>query len=158
MFGILDAQKIEQVLHAEVVGRIGCHADGVTYVIPIGYAYDGEYIYCRTQEGMKINMMRKNKNICFEVDTMNTMANWQSVIAWGEYEELTDPKMRHDALTKLHNRILPLVPSATAQLSAEWPFAPTDINSITGVIFRIRLQNKSGRFENNDVPSFLFWG
>jgi len=158
MFGELTEEQIEEVLHHHFVGRIGCHADNMTYVVPISYAYDGKYIYGHTQEGMKIKMMRKNRNICFEVDTMQNMANWQSVISWGEFEELTDERERHHALKKLHERILPLVPSMTAKLSPEWPFAPEDINKIKGVVFRVRLTRKTGRFENNSVPSFLAWG
>jgi hypothetical protein len=61
MFGILNPVEIEQLLSKQLVGRIGCHADGVTYVVPISYAYDGEYVYARTFEGMKINMMRKTR-------------------------------------------------------------------------------------------------
>ncbi len=52
-------------------------------------AMTAEYVYGHTMEGMKINMMRKNPRVCFEVDVMQNMANWKSVIAWGEFEELS---------------------------------------------------------------------
>ncbi len=158
MFGELNQKEIEEVLHRQVIGRVGCHADNLTYIVPISYAYDGQYIYGLTQEGMKIEMMRKNRSVCFEVDTLQNMANWQSVISWGEFEELTNETERHNALRKLHERILPIVSSATTKLSSEWPFAPTNINTIKGVVFRLRLIKKTGRFENNTVPSFLAWG
>jgi nitroimidazol reductase NimA-like FMN-containing flavoprotein (pyridoxamine 5'-phosphate oxidase superfamily) len=158
MFGELNQIEIEEVLHREVVGRIGCHSDGVTYIVPISYAYDGENIFAHTHEGMKINMMRKNPDICFEVDSMQDMANWQSVICWGKFEELVKPGKRSDALEQLHQRILPNVASATVKLSSEWPFSPKDYNTIKGIVFRIQLINKTGKFENNSVPSFLAWG
>jgi nitroimidazol reductase NimA-like FMN-containing flavoprotein (pyridoxamine 5'-phosphate oxidase superfamily) len=158
MFGELSKEKIEEVLHGQVVGRIGCHADGTTYIVPISYAYDGKYIYGHTQEGMKVTMMRKNRVVCFEVDNLQNMANWQSVIGWGEYEELKDGPDRQAALQKLHERILPMVASATTRISPEWPFAPNDMNSIKGVVFRIGMTRITGRFENNDIPSFLYWG
>lgn len=75
MLGKLESKQIEKVLNNNIVGRIGCHADGTTYVVPISYAYDGTYIYGRTMEGMKVNIMRKNPNVCFEVDDMKNMAN-----------------------------------------------------------------------------------
>ena len=81
MFGSLDKQQIEQVLHHQLVGRIGCHDNGLTYVVPISYAYDGNFIYGHTSEGMKIRIMRKNPNVCFQVDEMENMGNWKSVIA-----------------------------------------------------------------------------
>ena len=54
MFGRLDPEEIDELLHQQIVGRIGCHSDGVTYIVPISYAYDGKYIYAHTLEGMKI--------------------------------------------------------------------------------------------------------
>ncbi|HRN58380.1 MAG TPA: pyridoxamine 5'-phosphate oxidase family protein, partial [Agriterribacter sp.] len=53
MFGILSADDIEILLQQQLVGRIGCHAKNVTYVVPVSYAYDGAYIYGHTFEGMK---------------------------------------------------------------------------------------------------------
>jgi len=158
MFGDLSQKQIEDVLHHQVIGRVGCHAENMVYVVPISYAYDGQYIYGHTHEGMKINMMRKNKNICFEVDVLQDMANWQSVIAWGEFEELTDKTERNKALQKLIDRVLPLIPSETTKLYPDWPFKPKDLNVIKGVVYRILLTKKTGRFENNQTPSFLSWG
>lgn len=53
MIGNLPEDKIETLIKNQVIGRIGCHADGVTYVIPVSYAYDGACIYVHSQEGMK---------------------------------------------------------------------------------------------------------
>ncbi|HEY4936802.1 MAG TPA: pyridoxamine 5'-phosphate oxidase family protein [Puia sp.] len=158
MFGTLNQGEIEEVLHHQIFGRIGCHLDGVTYIVPISYAYDGENIIAHTQEGMKISMMRKNPNICFEVDTLQNMANWQSVICWGTFEELLNPNERRNALERLHERVLPSMASATAKLSSDWPFSPKDINSIGGIVFRIRLDKKTGKFENNSISSLFALG
>ena len=53
MFGTLNPIEIESVLHGQIIGRIGCHIDNTTYVVPISYAYDGEFIYALTNEGLK---------------------------------------------------------------------------------------------------------
>jgi nitroimidazol reductase NimA-like FMN-containing flavoprotein (pyridoxamine 5'-phosphate oxidase superfamily) len=115
MFGTLNNEEIEQVFYNNIIGRIGCHADGKTYVVPISYAYDGDCIYAHTYEGMKISIMRKNPEVCFQADNMQNMANWQSVIAWGTFEELTDPE------------------------------------KIEGIVFRICIHEKSGKFETMDA-------
>jgi len=60
MLGILETDQIEDLLGSQVVGRIGCHADDLTYVVPVSYAYDGSCIYAHSEEGMKIAIMRKN--------------------------------------------------------------------------------------------------
>jgi nitroimidazol reductase NimA-like FMN-containing flavoprotein (pyridoxamine 5'-phosphate oxidase superfamily) len=155
MLGKLKENQIEDLLKYQVVGRLGCHSDGMTYIVPISYAYDGEYIYGRTTEGMKTSMMRKNPNVCFEVDEMKDMANWKSVIAWGEFEELENEEQRNKALKILMDRELPLVSSETTHLSSHWPFPEKDISTISGVVYRIRLTEKTGRFENNG-SSFSF--
>src|SRR5689334_15533829 len=88
MLGLLAPEDIERILHSETVGRIGCHADGRTYVVPITYAYDGTAIYGHSAEGLKLRMMRANPRVCFEVEQVDDLANWRSVIAWTTFEEL----------------------------------------------------------------------
>jgi nitroimidazol reductase NimA-like FMN-containing flavoprotein (pyridoxamine 5'-phosphate oxidase superfamily) len=149
MFGKLSPAEIEEVLKRQFIGHIGCHVDDITYVVPISYAYDGVYIYGHTFEGMKVNMMRKNPKVCFQVDTMRNMANWKSVISWGEYEELKEKEERNHALQQLIDRTLPVITSKTVQLTPQWPFPSKDTESIKGIVYRIRLREKTGRFENN---------
>jgi len=147
MFGKLNTEEIEQVLMHQVVGRLGCHADDITYVVPVSYAYDGRFIYGRSFEGMKIDMMREDPKVCFQIDIMNNMSDWQSVIAWGIYEELKNPTERNEALQQLMDRRLPLLSSETTHLSPVWPFTPHDISEIKGIVFRILVTKKTGRFE-----------
>jgi hypothetical protein len=60
---------------SQAVGRIG-YTDGErAYIVPVTYVYDGKDIIGQAKEGMKVNMMRSNPNVCFEVDSMTNMAN-----------------------------------------------------------------------------------
>lgn len=155
MRGILNAIEIEQLLNSQVMGRIGCRYGDSIYIVPISYAYDGKYVYCHTQEGMKVHLMREYPKVCFEVEHMADMANWKTVIGWGIFEELKDPEERNYALNKLHERILPMISSETVQLSADWPFRPSAPDTIEGVTFRIHLAEKSGRFERSGTENFF---
>lgn len=155
MFGKLTAIEIEQVLKQEIIGRLGCHANGLTYVVPVSYVYDGSCLYGRSMEGMKIDFMRKNPEVCFQVDRMLNMANWKSVILWGSFEELGEPKMRKQGLQKLIDRKLPLISSATTHLSSDWPFAEQNLDEIKGIVFRILIKEKTGRFESGEVAQSL---
>jgi nitroimidazol reductase NimA-like FMN-containing flavoprotein (pyridoxamine 5'-phosphate oxidase superfamily) len=83
----LSAEEIDALLREELVGRIGCHADGETYVVPIIYAYDGDAVYVASREGRKLRMMRTNPAVCFEVDRYER-GSWRSVIAQGRFEQL----------------------------------------------------------------------
>ena len=87
MIAELTNAEIDELLHEQVVGRIGCHADGVTYVVPVIYAYDGESVHVATIEGQKVRMMRANPSVCFEVDEYAAPGRWRSAIVQGTYEE-----------------------------------------------------------------------
>jgi hypothetical protein len=150
MFGKLNEVQIDKLLFENFIGRIGCYANGKSYVVPISYAYDGKCIYAHTFEGLKVSMMRENPAVCFQVDRMKDMADWESVIAWGTYEELTNVEERNAGLKLLTNRLLPSIASETVKLSAEWPFPASDLGSIEGIVFRICLDEKSGRYEGMD--------
>ena len=129
--------------------------NGEPYIVPISYAYDGTFIYCHTTEGKKTEMMRRNPRICFQVDEMKDMANWQSVIALGEFEELKTEEQRNTALQFLLNRYLPVISSVTTHMGEQWPFRPDDVATIDGVVFRIVIKQKTGRFENTmQSPDF----
>lgn len=151
MIKALDHQQIEQLLSRQFVGRIACYADNQLYLVPISYAYDGKYVYIHSSEGTKINIMRKNPEVCFEVDNITDMANWQSVIAWGRFEELKREEDRQKALRILLNRKLPLSSSITTHLGKTWPFSEDDLDDITGIVYRIELTKKTGRAEQTSL-------
>ncbi|MBS1946557.1 MAG: pyridoxamine 5'-phosphate oxidase family protein [Bacteroidetes bacterium] len=150
MFGTLSHEEIEAMLRKQYVCRIGCYAEGRIYVVPLSYAYDGEYIYCHTQEGMKTRMMRENPGVCFEIDSLESGPTWKSVILWGRFEEVTGKKERSNALKILLHRVYPFIISKKMQLGRDWPFEPEDLNDIEGVVFRVNIEEMTGRYEVND--------
>ena len=155
MIGELTKIEIEQVLQTEVFGRIGCCDQGVAYVVPTSYAYEGGTIYAHTNKGMKIDIMRKNPTVCFEVDHLEHMSHWKSVIGWGQFKEITNPEQRKQALQILLRRKLPLLPSQTVKIINAWPFGHHDTSGIEGIVYSITLDKKSGRYEDDQQsPSF----
>ena len=108
MLGELSEREVDKVLYGEQLGRIGCHADGVTYVVPVSYVYDGTHIYALSGEGMKVRMMRKNPKVCFEVEHVERWYHWRTAIVWGTFEELRDEEAER-AYHLLHTRLTPLV-------------------------------------------------
>lgn len=107
MFDVLSEEQKKEVIAKNFIGRLGCHAEGKTYVVPISYGYDGDNIYVRTFEGMKLEMIRKNPKVCFQVDSFWDMNDWKSVIIWGKAEEMINKKEREKGLNVLLSRILP---------------------------------------------------
>jgi nitroimidazol reductase NimA-like FMN-containing flavoprotein (pyridoxamine 5'-phosphate oxidase superfamily) len=80
-------------------------------------------------------------------DTKN-LSNWRTVVAWGSFEELPGGNQRKEALSVLARRKLPVISSETMQLGSQWPFSSDDEN-VDGVIFRIRIKEKTGRYEES---------
>lgn len=146
-----DAEIID-FLHNEMIGHLGCYADGRIYVVPISYAFDGLNLYFHTYEGQKIAMMRKNPEVCFQIDNRANMAKWQSVIIWGTFKELEGEERKY-ALQTLLNRKLPIQSSVTTHLGATWPFTTDDIENINGITFAIHINEMTGRFEETKLIS-----
>jgi uncharacterized protein len=141
MLGELNREQTEQVLASEVIGRIGCQGDGKTYVVPITYAYFDGAIYGHSGPGKKLEMMRANPEVCFEVDDLENLSNWRSVIAWGRFEELHG-EAASKAMQKLAEHLRPLMTSETSQ-----PHGSGAAANPQAVVYRINLHSMTGRFE-----------
>ena len=151
MIGNLNDEQILEVLKTNVLGRIGCTDGKKTYVVPVNYVFDDKFIICHSVLGMKIRMMRKNPDVCFEVDEMKSFTNWKSVIAWGTYQELTNERERYYAMKLFVDRMMRMKISETAvppEIS-EQRVHPRSPGNIKPVIYRIVITEKTGRYENN---------
>ena len=153
-FEKLTESEILDLLSSESVGHLGCCADKKMYVIPISYAFKDQQLFFHSREGLKLNIMRKNPQVCFQVDSRRNMANWQSVIVWGDFNELEGAE-RKNGLRALVNRKLPLLSSATTHLGPSWPFSTEELDAIEGVVFSIHVREMSGRAEETqEAPSY----
>lgn len=135
---VLPAEQIEELLRTAIVGRIACcgHGavgDGRPYLVPLAYGYDGESVYAHSGPGRKLELMRAEPRITFEVDEASASDRWRSVIAEGLFEEITDPEERAQALRVIYRTPTPLPVLGPAT-----------------VVFRLRLTARSGRYETPD--------
>ena len=136
MVGLLSKDEIEALLRRCRIGRIGCCIDDRSYVVPINYAYDGSAVYVLSGPGRKIDAMRADPRVCFEVDEIdesNGAVGWRSMIADGVYEELTGDGERRAALS-----LLQMVSAGSSSCG--------QAASAGMIVFRIDLTEKSGRF------------
>jgi hypothetical protein len=154
MLGELDNNTMEELLKTELLGRIGCHNNGITYIVPVHYAYESPYIYAHSASGMKIDLMRRNPEVCFEVDHVENFFNWKSAICWGTFEELTSVEESEQAMQKLIRRIEPYLAKAEdAHPSHGIADMAHEIGSSKElVLYRIKLSKKTGRFEQRNTP------
>jgi hypothetical protein len=147
MLGELNESQIDNLLLSQAVGRIGCTDGARPYITPVTYVFDGKDIIGQTKEGLKLKIIRKNPNVCFEVDRMTDMANWQSVMVSGTFQELKG-KEADEARDYLFNHVLPLMTSSTIHPHQHDVTGKVDdSNRVKPVMYRIKIKEKSGRFE-----------
>jgi nitroimidazol reductase NimA-like FMN-containing flavoprotein (pyridoxamine 5'-phosphate oxidase superfamily) len=98
---IEDAKVIEALLATAEVCRLAMVDRGEPYVVPVNYGYRDKALYIHSAPaGRKIDILRKNSRVCFEVesaceitrhpDPCHWGARARSVIGYGRVEILTD--------------------------------------------------------------------
>lgn len=132
----LSRGEIDEFLRSQRIARLGCHAGGVTYVVPLIYAYEDGAVVAVTTEGRKTAMLRENPQVCVEVDEYDAdgRGSWRSVIAQGRYEELAGDAIE-PAVALLRERF----ERAAGRTAERRPLSPGV------VVLRIALEEVSGR-------------
>ncbi len=144
MLGELNQRQIDHLLHSEVIGRIGCIGDGRVYVVPTTYVYDGDCVYGHSIGGTKLHAMRAHPQVCFEVEHVDDLSNWRSVIAWGTFEELHGDQAQA-GMQLLMDRLMPLMASSTS--GPPHGTASAAAGAAEACVYRIRIGEKTGRYE-----------
>lgn len=138
----LSEAECRHVLRRANVGRLACAHDNQPYVVPINYASDGAYIYGFSTVGQKIEWMRSNPSVCFEIDEIVSDNQWVSIVVFGRYEELPDtPKFenaRAQTYRFLQKRVMWWEPAYISQSHRDQP------HSLTPVFYRIHIEKISG--------------
>jgi nitroimidazol reductase NimA-like FMN-containing flavoprotein (pyridoxamine 5'-phosphate oxidase superfamily) len=148
MLGQLTSDQCIHVIRSKVLGRIGCYGRKKVYITPTSFVYDNGFIYAHAKEGAKISAMRKNPNVCFQVDDIDNLSNWRSIVLWGKFEEVTDHRKQLAAIKILEDRLMPLTISEAVR-PIQIPDAKIVERELKAVIYRISVDEITGRFEKN---------
>lgn len=144
MLGELNKKEIVGLLERQFIGRLGCHLNGETYIVPVNYVYQNNAIYAHSGEGRKVEMLRGNPRVCFQVDEIESMFNWKSVILWGSFEELKGME-RQQVMQGLIQRIMPSTNDPGRNPSHA--ISPDLQDSL--IVYRINIEEGTGRFESH---------
>lgn len=139
MISRLTAEQSYALLRGGRVAHLGVVERGEPYVVPVNYAFDGEYIYLHTLPGRKVDAMRSDPRVCVEVEEVRDDLCWKSVVAFGRAEEIKGAAARSQALSLL----LALFPHLTPVES----LMADDANAPAPLAFRIRLERVTGLSE-----------
>jgi len=113
------------------VARLGCIVNGEPYVVPINCVLEGNYLYSHSLNGLKISALRENPRACVQVDEIESELSWRSAIAFGRYEEVTNPDERAEVLNKLF-RVFPMLTPVESTIARDGLAQEV-------IVFRIRI-------------------
>lgn len=150
MIGTLNERETEELLKQHVFGHLGCNDGFNTYVYPINYVYDGTSVIFHSQKGFKLEVMRQNKRVCLQVESIVDSNHWKSVMLLGEFYEIDNERERYAAVKSLNENNLHLKISDSSLTTLDLYVPKTSQTHILNrsAIYRILPDEKSGRFEN----------
>lgn len=155
MQGTLTDIEIDALLSRCVLGHLGCYGDGRPYVFPMAFAYRDNVLYGQTTEGMKVATMRGNPLVCFQVEEV-TDGGWESAILWGTFEELDFEHLSPGTATVAAELLSVRIGKKQASYGMHIPcrlgesMEPMSVNGRKATLFRIVVQEKSGRFMRHE--------
>jgi uncharacterized protein len=135
----LNESEAWAVINAGRIGHLGCIDHGEPYVVPINYLVEDRCIYSHSLPGRKINTLRSHARACLQVDQIQDELRWQSAIAFGSYEEVSDDLKRNLVLSQLFERFRALTP-------VESRLAPESRGEV--VVFCLRIDKVTGAAED----------
>lgn len=106
---ITDRKELEKIINGSQICRLAMVDGDVPYIIPLNFGYrDGTLFFHSAPEGRKIDLIRVNPNVCFEMDELvrfkkaKLACDWgieyKSVIGTGKAELVNNLEEKTDAL------------------------------------------------------------
>ncbi len=146
----LNKSEIINILQSQSICRLGCTDGKHPYVVPITYFFDGKHVYCQTQEGKKIKIMRKNPNICLQIDIVNSMRSYKSILIFGKFEELKNEEAIQASTLLEENIFVIMTRSRIHQFEHQEKSEIADKDRIKLISFRINITEMTGRSEQEE--------
>lgn len=147
---LLTNEEIEKLFQRAEVGRLGTHSeDGYPYVLPMHFVYFDNKIYMHgLPKGKKIDNIKFNSNVCFEIDEMLSLlyedvenpcdvnTEFNSIILRGQASLVNNLEEKSIALSKIVEKFTPHL------MNKELP-----INMIKGTaVIKIEIFDYVGRY------------
>jgi hypothetical protein len=84
---LTESSEIEQIIARADVCRIALADNNIPYIVTMNFGYPGGkngcfYFHC-AMEGRKLEMIRKNNYVCFELDTDHELFEGEMGCDWG---------------------------------------------------------------------------
>lgn len=134
----LSREEVEETISRNRVGRIAFSFHDRVDIQPIHYIYERGWLYGRTSEGEKIYTLKHNQWIAFEIDEVNDLFDWRSVVVHGSFWIIHPRGSPHaeELWAKAAKLVAQIVPGALTE---------NDPVSFRHTLFRIAVGDAQGR-------------
>ncbi len=106
---IKDPGILEEILSGARICRVAMTNGEMPYILPFNYGYrDGSIYIHSAPEGKKIDLLKQNNRVCFEVEDSTEIVKgeqacewatrYRSVVGYGTIEILSDDKSKQSGL------------------------------------------------------------
>ncbi len=112
--------EMHRLLKRVGYGHLGLARNNRPHVVPINYAYHDPHIFIYTTEGEKTRILAENPEVCLQIEEVHDAKNWQSVIAVGIAELLTDKDSIDDAMRLIRESNPTLTPAQSLMWIDAW--------------------------------------
>jgi nitroimidazol reductase NimA-like FMN-containing flavoprotein (pyridoxamine 5'-phosphate oxidase superfamily) len=85
-FSELTTAECQALLASQHVGRLAFTFRDRVDIEPVHYVYRDGWIWGRTQHGAKVNILAHHPWVAFEVDHIEALFSWRSVVVHGRME------------------------------------------------------------------------
>ena len=87
---IKDRKNIDGIIRRCRVCRLAMSDDDQPYIVPLNFGYDGHFLYFHAApEGRKIDIIKRNNRVGFEVDILHDIVTAEQACKWGaKYESV----------------------------------------------------------------------
>lgn len=137
----LGAKAIEKLLSEQTIAHLGCVLEsGEPYIVPVNYIYKDKQIYIHCLPGQKLDALRANGKACVQIEKIEKGCRWQSVIAFGEFQEIKKTNEKIEILREFNERFEHLTP-VEAMVEEKWNLGGV-------VVFRINVKRLTGVAES----------
>lgn len=144
---VMSVKESFQLLAENYIGRLGYISKGRPEIIPITYYYDPKQnsIFSYSGLGSKIETMRKNPLVTFQVDEITTLKKWKSVLLYGRFEELNgiDAKYILHLFSEGVKKTIKNKENSSPNFIHD--FSSKTTNSDTPIVYRIHIDEINGR-------------
>lgn len=145
----LNPEECVQLLRNNYIGRLAYVMGQGPYVIPVTYHYHDKTdnsILSYSLEGHKIDAMRINPSVCVQVDEIESITQWKSVLVHGEFEELSGIDARNllHEFSKGVKEIINREPDKDVQFIHEFS-SKLGAECTSPIVYRIKIMEITGK-------------